>query len=596
MQERLPHWDTTTVYPGLDAAEFARGFAEVVAAIGDLGERFDEYGVGRREPAALDDATVRAFDQLLTRYNDLLEEVNTLATYINCFVTTNSRDDTAQARYSELQRHLARLTQLGTRFTAWVGSLDIEPLIERSAAAQMHAFALRTMQHEARHQLSPAEEELAAELNLSGGAAWGKLHGNVSSQLSVQVEVVGEPVELPMSAARNLAYDPDRDTRRRAHEAELAAWQSNAVPLAASMNGIKGQVLTLETRRGWHSPLDKALFDNRIDRATLDAMLGAARESFPDFRRYLRAKSRALGLPALAWYDIFAPVGASSHVWSFPAARDFIVEQFGTYSERLADFAARAFDERWIDAEPRPGKRDGAFCTSLRGDESRILANFKPSYAGVSTLAHELGHGYHNLCKAAHPPLARVTPMTLAETASIFCETIVRQAALARAEAGEALTILEASLQGSCQVVVDITSRFLFEQRVFEIRRGRELSVDELNQLMLDSQRETYGDGLAMDTLHPYMWAVKPHYYSPGRSFYNYPYMFGLLFGLGLYAQYQSDPDSFRAGFDDLLASTGQDDAASLAARFGIDIRTPDFWRASLDVIRADIARFEALA
>ncbi len=213
----------------------------------------------------------------------------------------------------------------------------------------------------------------------------------------------------------------------------------------------------------------------------------------------------------------------------------------------------------------------------------------------MSTLAHELGHAYHNLNLSSRTMLQRRTPMTLAETASIFCQTIVRQAALQEADVRGQITILEASLQSACQVVVDITSRFLFEQGVFEKRNQRELSPEELKGLMLDAQRQTYGEGLDSDTLHPYMWAVKPHYYSAERSFYNYPYMFGLLFGLGLYARYLDDPEGFKAGYDQLLSSTGMGDVAELAAQFGINIRSPDFWRSSLDVIREDIDRFESL-
>jgi oligoendopeptidase F len=230
----------------------------------------------------------------------------------------------------------------------------------------------------------------------------------------------------------------------------------------------------------------------------------------------------------------------------------------------------------------------------LRGDESRIMSNFKPAFGGMSTLAHELGHGYHNLNLANRTVLQRATPMTLAETASIFCETIIREAGLAHADAAESLAILEASLQGSCQIVVDISSRFLFEESAFADRGKRELSVDEYKAHMIAAQQATYGDGLDPDLLHPYMWAAKGHYYST-YSYYNYPYMFGLLFGLGLYARYQQDPDAFRTGYDELLASTGLADAATLAQRFGIDIRTPDFWRASLGLIREDIDRFEAL-
>jgi oligoendopeptidase F len=591
----LPRWDMTVVYPSLDSPAFDAGFRTTVEGITALAQLFDDYAIERREPALLDESTIQAFEAVLDRYNALLAAVLTLSSYINAFVTTNSRDDLAQARRSELQERTVLLAKLGTRFTAWIGSLDVDALIARSPLARDHEYALRRAQESARHLMSPAEEALAAELNVSGGSAWGRLHGNVTSQLVVPVELDGRSQELPMSAVRNLASDPDRDVRRRAYEAELAGWQSAAIPLAAALNSIKSQVNTLSRHRGWDSPLDAALFDASIDRQTLDAMLTAAYESFPDFRRYLRAKAHALGVPALAWYDLFAPVGGSGNPWNFDTAAGFIVEQFGMYSQRLSDFAARAFRERWIDAEPRAGKQDGAYCMPLRRDESRVFANFKPSYDGMSTIAHELGHGYHNLNLAHRTMLQRQTPMTLAETASIFCETIVRHAALKDTDREAQIEILEASLQGSCQVVVDITSRFLLEKSVFETRRRRELAVDELNALMLDAQRQTYGDGLDPTLLHPYMWAMKPHYYSAGRSFYNFPYMFGLLFGLGLYARYQQDPDAFRAGYDDLLSSTGLADAAALAARFGIDIRTPDFWRSSLAIVRADVDRFERL-
>jgi pepF/M3 family oligoendopeptidase len=589
----LPHWDMTAVYPGLESPEFVAGFGASLQSIDGLAALFDQHGIAQREAAPLDEATVAAAERAIERYNVVLKDIYTLAAYIRSFITTNSRDELAQARWSELQQRLVKLSLLGTRFTAWLGSLDVEALIARSGVARDHAYALRKARARAGHLMAPALEELAAEQNLQGGSAWSKLYSTFTSQLTVPFERDGKTAELPISAVRNLAFDPDRELRRRAYEAELAAWERAAVPVAAALNSIKGEVDMLAKRRGWESPLDAALFDNNIDRATLDAMLAAARESFPDFRRYMRAKARALGVPALAWYDLFAPMGSGGREWSFESAASFIADQFGSFSPRLRGLAERAFGERWIDAEPRAGKVGGAFCMSLQNDESRILANYEPSFNSVSTLAHELGHAYHNMNLAARTPLQRATPMTLAETASIFCETIIVQAALRDADDQEQVAILEASLQGACQVVVDITSRFLFEQSVFERRRQRELSIAELNELMLDAQRQTYGDGLEAGTLHPYMWAAKPHYY--GSSFYNYPYMFGLLFGLGLYARYQADATGFKAVYDELLSSTGLGDAAELAGRFGIDIRSAEFWRASLDVIRRDIERFEAL-
>ncbi|HET7093236.1 MAG TPA: M3 family metallopeptidase, partial [Thermomicrobiales bacterium] len=334
-------------------------------------------------------------------------------------------------------------------------------------------------------------------------------------------------------------------------------------------------MVALSARRGWADPLDASLFTANIDRPTLEALLAAARAAFPDLRRYLRLKAEALGQERLPWWDLFAPIGRSRRRWDWPDATAFVADQFGSFSGRMRGLAERAVAERWIDAGPRPGKVGGSFCTWLIGDQSRVLMNFSPTYDAVSTLAHELGHAYHNLNEAGLTPLQRETPMTLAETASTFCETIVREAALRDADEAEQLFIVEQSLQGACQIVVDIVSRFDFERAVFAVRPERELSIGDFNRLMRDAQLGTYGDALDPDHLHPYMWAVKGHYYIPGFSFYNYPYLFGLLFGLGLYARYRVDPARFVANYDQLLAATGQADAADLAARFGIDIRSP---------------------
>jgi oligoendopeptidase F len=584
-----------------------------VADVSMLGHLFDQHGVRRRDQATMDKPTIAAFEAVTERLNALLDDLDTILSYLHAFVSTNSRDDLAQAKTSALETELVSLEKLQNRYTAWIGSLDVDTLIAGSTVAQEHAFALRKAAESARHLMGEAEENLAATLGLSGATAWAKLHGNVSSQLAVSIVLpaglglpaapaAGEtsagsqPQTMAMSAIRGLAHHPDPAVRRAAYEAELQGWQSVAVPLAAAINGVKGQVTTLNTQRGWPDALAPALFGNNVDRQTLEAMHLACQESFPDFRRYLRAKARLLGRKQLPWWDLFAPIGGGSErVWDFGAATDFVFTQFGSYSPALASLAQRAIEERWVDAEPRDGKRDGGFCMGVRGDESRIFLNYEPSFNSVLTLAHELGHAYHNVQLSRRTPLQRDTPMPLAETASIFCQTIVTNAALASADGAEKLSLLEGNLQDACQVVVDIHSRFLFERGLFEGRATRELAIEELNTLMRDAQLATYGDGLDPAALHPYMWAMKPHYYS-SRSFYNWPYTFGLLFALGLYARYREDPGHFRAGYDDLLSATGLEDAAALGKRFGIDIRAVDFWRASLDVVRERIADFEKLS
>jgi pepF/M3 family oligoendopeptidase len=585
----------TVVFPSLESPAFEEGFKVTLEEIDRLVDLFNEHDIEKKESIPLDESTIQSFETVINRFNQVLEGIQTTTSYIQSFLTTDSRDNIAQAMWSTLQPKQVQLSILGTRFTAWLGSLDVEGLIEASALANEHAYLLRKAKIEASHLMSPIEEELAAELSLTGGSAWSKFYGNFSSQIMVEVELEGETKELPMSMVRNLAHKADRNVRQMAYEAELSAWERNSLPIAAAFNSIKGVVNTLSERRKWDSALDIAIFNSNIDRQTLDAMMEAAHESFPDFRRYLKAKAKALDVEVLAWYDIFAPLGGGGKTWNYREAEEFIIENFAAYSANLSGLAKRAFDENWIDAEPREGKRDGAFCMRLRKDESRILANYKPVFDGVSTLAHELGHAYHNVNLAGRKYLQRSTPMTLAETASIFCQTIIRDAAMEESDADEQFTILEGSLQDDFQVVVDITSRFIFEQSAFDKRRDRELSVEEINQLMLDSQKQTYAEALDPDLLHPYMWAVKPHYYSTGLSFYNFPYMFGLLFGLGLYALYQEDPAGFQGGYDDLLSSTGMGDAVELAGRFGINIQSPAFWRSSLDVVRGDIDRFEKL-
>lgn len=593
--ERLPHWNTTSLFPSLESPEFGAAFDAVLAGIEALTALYDRHGVRRVGPLSSGAATIAALDEVIERTNALYDRLETVEAFIYAFVSTDARNEVAQARASELRTRTVALTQLEARLTAWLGGLDVDAVVAASETARAHAYALRKAAVAAAHQMSEAEEDLAAALDPSSSAAWARLHGDMTARLEVPITVAGEAKTLPMSAVRGLAHDPDPEVRRAAYEAELAAWKGVEVPIAAALNGIKGRSATLNARRRWEDSVAPSLHNNNIDAATLAAMQQAVVESFPDFRRYLRAKARLLGQSRLPWWDLFAPVGATGRRWSYAEAVGFIVDHFGSYSPRMAALARRAFDRGWIDAEPRVGKRDGAFCMSVRAGESLILANYEGSYTSVSTLAHELGHAYHNLCLERRTPIQRSTPMTLAETASIFCETLIEEAALERTAGDERLGILEAGLQGACQVVVDIHSRFLFEKHVFETRPQRELSPEEFKAAILDAQRQTYGDGLDEATLHPYMWAVKTHYYSAGLAYYNYPYTFGQLFGLGLFAQREHDPAAFAAAYDDLLSTTGLADAATLARRFDIDIQAPAFWRGSLDVLRRRIDRFEEM-
>lgn len=589
--EALPRWDMTPVFPSLESAEFQQAFDAIIRELQSLLALCDRCNVRRRPDPAVTPEYVRDYEEVTGRLNSLLESRRTLNSYIGCFVSTDARDEVAQSRESLLDVNLVALEQIRARYTAWIGSSDIEALLEASEVARNHAYFLRCAKIRARHQMSEEEEALAAELGPSTLFGWVRLHGNISALLTVPVTVQGEERMLPMSAVRSLGADPDRETRKAAFEAELKTWESVSVPMAAALNGVKGYQQTLRRKRHYADDVEPTLLYNGIDRRILEAMQEACLESFPDFHRYLRAKARVLGLERLAWYDLTAPVGTTTDRWTWQDAQNFILKQFGRYSERIAAFAERSFREQWIDAEPRIGKEGGAYCTGILPGISRVFMNYDGSFTSVSTLAHELGHAYHNLNLEPRLPLQSLTPSTLAETASIFCETLAFDAALESATPDEKLVLLDTSLERDLMVVVDIHSRFLFEKRVFERRAARDLTVKEFCSLMTQAQRETFGEEI--DPLHPYMWAVKGHYYGP--TFYNYPYTFGLLFARGLYAQYQQEPDAFRSRYDTLLSETGLADALTLGQGFGVDISSVAFWRASLDIIRTQIAEYADL-
>ncbi len=599
----LPHWDLSNVYPDLESKEFKQAVGQLKTQLDDLDSYMSDHRIAKTGSRPADSKQLaQTIGGYLDRMNDLLRLYGTLEAYIYGFFSTDSYNTTAKRLMSELEMLRVRLERQGVLFRGWIGMVTEDPealsrALEHDGSAKEHAFYLQETADQSRYLMSEAEETLASELSLSGGTAWQKLQTTVASQVKASFERDGKIEDLPIAVIQNLRHDPDEKVRRRAYEVELEAWERVREPLAACLNGVKGSVITLYKRRGRTDALHETLDQARIDRETLEALLNAMRGSFPMFREYWKAKAQRLGKEALAWWDIFAPVGRLERSYAFIEARDFILEQFATFADRLAPFAHRAFEGNWIDAEPRDGKRGGAFCMYLPlVEESRVLCNFDGSLDQLQTIAHELGHAYHNECRVGKTPLQRATPMTMAETASIMCETIVTEAALAQAaDVDEELAILETFLIAVAQVIVDIYSRYLFETEVFERRAKSELSADDFCEIMLHCQRETYGDALDHNYLHKYMWAWKPHYYRPGLSFYNFPYAFGLLFGLGLYSIYQERGEEFLMEYDALLSSTGEGKAADLAAGFGIDLRDTAFWEGSLKVVEKRVERYLAL-
>ena len=591
----LPRWSVADVHESFESRTFTAAMERARATLDRATALFQQHGVRAltTRPVVATDAV--AADAVIAALNSVIGEVDALVSFVTATTATNSFDQVAQGWATELGMLSAQRKPLMARLAAWVDSLGVDALALVSNEVAEHREPLARLSARATHQMSEAEEDLYSWLSTTGSSAWARLHGDVTSQLAATVTLPSGPQSLPMAAIRGLATHPDPATRRAAHDAELAAWPTVAPICAAALNAIKGEASIVNSRRQWASALDASLFANSVGRPAFDALQTAVVDSLPDFRAWLRVKAGLHGHPqGLPWHDLFAPLPDIGDRVTWAAGLGLVRDAFGSYGGELGGLLDRALDGRWIDAEPRVGKRGGAFCASLIDDRSLVFLNWSDSIDSTRTLAHELGHAYHNAQLAGRTPLQRQLPMALAETASIFCETLLVDNGLRRAAPRQQLALLDADLVGATQVVVDIHSRFLFESDVFQRRQRRTIGVDDLNQMMRDAQLAAYGDGIDQSTAHPFMWAVKPHYYS--SHFYNWPYTFGLLFGLGLFAQYRTDPDEFVGRYDDLLSRVGMDSAEDLAAGFGIDIADTAFWTSSLDVIRERMRNYSDLA
>ncbi|MBO7430052.1 MAG: M3 family oligoendopeptidase [Spirochaetia bacterium] len=575
--ETLPKWNLTNIYKNFDDPSYEGDIKDYLALCAELKTLLSK---GKKE--ALEETV-----QLLGRAMDLMEN---LFSYAYALFSVNTGDNRALREVSRLEEAHQKLAECFVLFNSLVKKhkKDIPALLKKSPILAERAQFMKDSLMEAEHQMSDTEEALAQELKAAGGDAWGRLQEAVSSSLSGDGKSITE--------LRNLAFDRSRSVRKKAYEAELAAWKSMEIPLAYSLNGVKKTAATLENRRSWKSALEKSLFQSRMSAKTLEAMISVMEESLPEFRKYLKKKAELLGIKQLAFYDLFAPISEKAFkpkVWSFDEARDYIIQTFGSFADDMGLFAKNAFENGWIDSPPHTGKVGGAYCTSFPiAKESRVMCNFSPTFSGVSTIAHELGHAYHFHLLREECAFSRAYPMTLAETASIFSETMLYNCTISRAKGFEKKYLTEMFLMEVTQVIVDILCRFYFEKAVFEKQKEGPLSAGDLCGMMLDAQKATYGDALDPKQLHPYMWAVKCHYYSPDLGFYNYPYAFGQLFSIGLYAKYLEDKKRFPALYRKVLMATGRTDIKGVAKLAGIDVEKKDFFQESMNFITRMIRSF----
>jgi pepF/M3 family oligoendopeptidase len=530
---------------------------------------------------------VAYLEAYLKKSEELSKLGRTLGSFVSLTMATDVTHKEAPAYMARLQKISRKSTADDVKFSRYLATLNLDELATKSEIIKDYLYLLKLSQEDAKHLLTEKEEVLYAKLRELSSSSWSQLQSVTTANLPVNYR--GQDITL--SEVRNLAYEADPSVRKDAFDAELKSFELIEDQVAMALSNIKREVVLMNELRGYPSALDKTLESSKMTKETLDAMISAMKDFRPHFEAYLQAKSHYLGHEGnLPFYDLFAPVGKLEKTYTYEEAQEIIKKAYYGYSKRLGDFATKAFEKNWIDVYPKKGKRGGAFCSNQpQLHQSRIMTNFTGSLSDVLTLAHELGHGYHGEVISSNKPLHWSYPMPLAETASIFCETIVNNHLLSEiTDPKERLSVLENSLQGDTQVVIDILSRFIFESNLFDKASGP-VTKHQMKQMMLDAQKEAYQNGLDHDILHPYMWLVKGHYYSAGLNFYNFPYAFGLLFGKGLYAQYLKDPNTFLKNYDDLLALTTKTSVEECAKSMGIDVTKKDFWIDSLNQVKKDI-------
>ncbi len=578
MNER---WNLDPIYAGFDDPAYGRDFESGKA----LSQEFADFARALPETAPLEG--LRRGVELEERVSRLLGK---LGEYASLRQSADTKDPEAGSQLGRVMALYSGLAGPSAAYHDWASKLpDLAELVAGDPYLKDYAYRFAKMAESSAYLLPGRGEEIAARLSLSGGDAWSDLQQYLTS--TVPVTYRGKRTNL--SSIRNLAYDPDPAVRKDAYEAELACYERIADPVAYALNSIKLETISDCALRGYASPLDRTLKHAHMKRETLDAMFAAIDEYLPKFWRYLRTKGRALGHEnGLPWYDLFAPMGAASTTFTTQDAREYLVNLFAGFDRELSDMVARAFDNAWIDFYPRDGKAGGAFCAGVDClGESRILTNFDGMFTDIVTLAHELGHAFHNQCIQDHRPLNHDYSMPVAETASTFNECVVMAAAIRGAgDDAERLNLIEAQLQDATQVICDIYSRYRFETMVFQHREEEFMHAPVLCDFMLTAQKQSYGDGLDHDCLHPYMWVCKSHYYGP--TFYNFPYAFGALFARGLYARYEEEGAAFVPKYKKLLHTTPVASVEDTARVAGIDLTDISFWRGALDTIAEQIDLF----
>lgn len=591
-----PVWDLTSYFPSFDGPEY-RAFFESLR--GDVTKLLaDAEGL---PPLAA--ATTPIWSPFVQRWEQAMARAGHLGSYVNCLASADGTDERYQTAEGNLATVRAAFEKVANALRRGLGAAsdaDFGAFVARAELAGA-GFPLEQMRVEALYRMDGPLEALVADLGPDGLSGWGRLYDVVSGKLSFPMTFPdGHTETVPMAQRRSLMADPDRRVREAAFTAGNGAWEGAADVVAASLNHIAGTRHLLNARRGVAHVHDVALHDAAISKKTLDAMMEAVKDGAEVARQGLRLKGKAMGLAGVAYYDLEAPLPlASTRRIPWDEGIALIRNAFGRRYPGLCAFFDDALAKRWVEAEPRNGKRPGAYCTgSDVTGESRVFMTYQGSFGDVSTLAHEIGHAFHSHVLVPERVLARQYPMTLAETASTFAENLLNDGLLTDASTPleERALLLGETAGDAAAFLLDVPARFHFETKFYAERKSGEVPASRLSALMAETQREVFGDALVLGGEDPWFWASKLHFYIPEVAFYNFPYTFGYLLSRALFAELQREGAAFLPRYEEFLRNSGRAKAHEVArATLGKDLESPEFWREAIDTLREPLAQLEEI-
>ncbi|TCP24516.1 pepF/M3 family oligoendopeptidase [Scopulibacillus darangshiensis] len=587
-------WDLDVVFKGGSESESLDRF--LVDLESDL-QGYWQHLKKTSAPQTIDEAL--NWKENIHKIQDFSKRIVEAGAYIGCLNAQDVKDQHAKTLNGTIQTLGAQFESCSTLLDNQMDNIPQavwEELLKDDELKNIQ-FPLNESRDKAKEKLSAEQEQLVNALSIDGYHGWGELYDTIVGNMSIPFThpEKGES-NLSVGQLDNLLTDSDRNVRKSAFAAWETAWHNQSDFCSSALNHLSGFRLNLYQQRSWDKVLKEPLAYNRMTDETLAVMWDVITSCKPTFVKFLERKAELLGLEKLSWFDVEAPLESASTKVTYEESCEFIIDHFKKFNPQMAEFAAHAIENRWIEAEDRFGKRPGGFCTSFPiAEESRIFMTFSGTPDNTSTLAHELGHAYHQHVMNDLPNMAQHYAMNVAETASTFAEMIVSDAAKSSAATTEEhLAFLEDKVQRSIAFFMNIHARFLFETRFYEERKKGLVTSDRLDEIMLEAQKEAYCD--ALDTYHPAFWQSKLHFYITDVPFYNFPYTFGYLFSTGIYVKALEEGPSFAKKYDALLRDTGSMTVEDLAKKhLDVDLTQPDFWRSAIGYCVKDAREFLSL-